>query len=44
MRDFFKTLLLVLSASAAFIIGFYVGGEKVKTRIPNFQEDTEENK
>lgn len=44
MRDLFKTLLLVLSASAAFIVGFYIGGEKVKTGIPDFQEDTEEKK
>ncbi len=44
MKDLFKTLLFFLSASAAFFIGFYMGGEKVKTRIPNFQEETEETK
>lgn len=44
MRDIFKVLLLFLSASAAFVIGFYVGGEKVKGGIPDFQEDTEEAK
>jgi hypothetical protein len=44
MKDLFKTLLLFLSASAAFVIGFYIGGEKVKTRIPDFQEDREEAK
>lgn len=44
MKDLFKTLLLFISASAAFLIGFYIGGEKVKTRIPNFQEETEETK
>ncbi len=44
MRDLFKTLLLFISASAAFVIGFYMGGEKVKTRIPDFQEETEEKK
>jgi hypothetical protein len=44
MKDLFKTLLLFISASAAFVIGFYMGGEKVKTRIPDFQEETEEKK
>lgn len=44
MKDLFKVLLLFLSASAAFVVGFYVGGEKVKGRIPDFQEDIEEAK
>jgi hypothetical protein len=44
MKDLFKTLLLFISASAAFVIGFYMGGEKVKTRIPDFQEEKEEPK
>ena len=29
MKDLFKTLLLFISASAAFVIGFYMGGEEV---------------
>ena len=44
MRDLFKTLLLVLSASTAFFIGFYLGGERFKAKIPNFQDELEEPK
>lgn len=44
MKDFFKILLLFLSASSAFLIGLYLGGEKEKAKIPDFQEDLEKNK
>ena len=44
MRDLFKTLLLILSASTAFFIGFYLGGERFKAKIPNFQDELEEPK
>lgn len=44
MKDLFKVLLIFLAASSAFFIGFYLGGEGVKSKIPNFQEDSEEDK
>lgn len=44
MKDFFKSLFLLLAASCAFCIGFYLGGEKVKSKISNFQEDSGEKK
>jgi len=44
MKDFFKTLLLILSASTAFFIGYYLGGERLKAKIPNFQDELEETK
>jgi len=39
MKSFFKTLLSVLIISSAFIIGFHLGKEKEKKKIPEFQED-----
>ncbi len=44
MKDLFKTLLLILSASTAFFIGYYLGGERLKAKIPNFQDEHEEIK
>jgi uncharacterized membrane protein (Fun14 family) len=44
MKDLFKTLLLILSASTAFLIGYYLGGERFKAKIPNFQDELEETK
>lgn len=34
-------MTLVL-ASSAFVIGFYLGQEKVVSKIPDFQEEVEE--
>jgi hypothetical protein len=42
MKDFFKVLLFLIAASSAFLIGFYLGGEGIKSKIPEFQEDSEE--
>ena len=44
MKDFFKTLLIFLGAASAFLIGLYLGGESVKSKISDFQEDLEEKK
>jgi len=44
MKDLFKTLLLILSASTAFFIGYYLGGERLKAKIPNFQDELEDTK
>jgi hypothetical protein len=32
-----------LTVSSAFIIGFYLGQEKIISKIPKFQEDSDEN-
>ncbi len=42
MKDLIKLLLILLAASSAFFIGFYLGGEGMKSKIPNFQEDVED--
>jgi uncharacterized membrane protein (Fun14 family) len=39
MKDFFKTLLAILAISSAFLIGFKLGKQKEKAKIPEFQED-----
>jgi hypothetical protein len=42
MRNIFKSVMTLVLASSAFIIGFYLGQEKVVSKIPDFQEETEE--
>jgi len=37
-----KALVTMALASSAFFIGFYLGQEKIVSRIPDFQEDLEE--
>lgn len=39
MKEFFKRLLTVLAVSSAFIIGFNLGRDKERKKIPEFQED-----
>ena len=39
MKDFFKSFLAIMFISAAFVIGFQLGKEKEKQKIPKFQED-----
>jgi hypothetical protein len=39
MKDFFKRLLTVLALSSAFIIGFNLGRDKERKKIPEFQGD-----
>jgi len=41
MKDVFKSLLAVLLFSSAFLIGFYLGEEKIKAKFPDFQEEIE---
>jgi hypothetical protein len=43
MRDIFKSLFVIILASSAFSLGFYMGKEKVMAQIPDFQEESEEN-
>jgi hypothetical protein len=42
MKDFLKVLLFLVAASSAFLIGFYLGGEGIKSKIPKFQKDSDE--
>lgn len=41
IKNIFKSIFAIFLASSAFLIGFYLGQEKIKSKIPNFQEDTE---
>ena len=42
MRNIFKSFFTLLLASSAFFIGFYLGKEKIMSKIPDFQEDLED--
>jgi len=44
MKDFLKSLFIIVATSAAFLLGLYIGEEKVKGKISDFQEDLEEKK
>jgi hypothetical protein len=39
MKDLFKSFLAIMLISAAFVVGFQLGKEKEKQKIPKFQED-----
>jgi hypothetical protein len=39
MKELFKSFLTIMLISAAFIVGFQLGKEKEKQKIPKFQED-----
>jgi len=39
MKDFFKTLLVITGVLTAFLVGFNLGKEKERKKIPEFQED-----
>ncbi|OQX51624.1 MAG: hypothetical protein B5M54_10780 [Candidatus Aminicenantes bacterium 4484_214] len=41
MKDLWKSLFTLLAFSSAFVIGFYLGKEKVLKKIPEFQEELE---
>jgi len=41
MKNILKSIFALLVASSAFYIGFYLGKEKIKSKVPEFQEDTE---
>ena len=44
MKDLLKSLFIIVATSASFLIGLYIGEEKVKAKIADFQEDLEEKK
>jgi hypothetical protein len=39
MKDFFKTLVAIIGLVTAFVVGFNIGKEKERRKIPKFQED-----
>lgn len=39
MKGFVKGLFTLLLISFAFVLGFHLGKEKVKDKIPKFQDD-----
>ncbi len=44
MKDLIKSLFIIFATSAAFLIGLYIGEEKVKAKSDDFQKDVEEKK
>lgn len=42
MKEIFKSLFVLILASSAFYLGFYMGKEKVMSQIPDFQDESEE--
>ena len=43
MKGFFKFLLAFLTVGSVFFLGFSLGKEKEKAKIPKFQEEPESN-
>jgi hypothetical protein len=42
MKNICKTLVTLFVTTSAFLIGFYLGKEKIIAKIPNFQSETED--
>ena len=42
MKNVFRTLFTIVVTSSAFMIGYYLGQEKIMGMIPKFQEETED--
>ncbi len=43
MKDILKGILTLIVFSSAFLLGYYFGEEKVKSKFPNFQEEEDLN-
>ncbi len=41
MKDLFKVFFTILIFSSAFLVGLYLGEEKVKAKVSDFQDDVE---
>lgn len=41
MKKLFKFLLIFLGFFSTFLLGFHFGKEKLKSRIPKFQDDSD---
>jgi hypothetical protein len=39
MRFFFRNLFTAMVVTSAFVIGFQIGRDKERRKIPEFQED-----
>jgi hypothetical protein len=42
MSKVLKSIFTILVTSSAFMLGLYLGKEKVRNKIPDFQEDPED--
>ena len=42
MRNILKSIFTVIITSSAFLLGLYLGSEKVMSKIPHFQDDPED--
>jgi len=42
MKNLLKSVITLALASSAFLIGFYLGQEKIVAKIPDFQDKAEE--
>ena len=42
MREIFKSLFVLILASSAYYLGYYMGKEHVMSQIPDFQEESQE--
>ena len=42
MKSLCKSLITLALASTAFLIGFYLGQEKIVARYPEFQEEQDD--
>lgn len=43
MKNICKSLMALFLTSSAFLIGFYLGKEKIVAKIPNFQSESEDS-
>jgi len=39
MKNILKSFFALFVASSAFLIGFFLGKEKMRSKIPDFQKD-----
>ena len=42
MSKVLKSIFTILVTSSAFMLGLYLGKEKVRSKIPDFQEEPED--
>jgi hypothetical protein len=41
MKSFLKSLLALFTLGGMFVLGFWLGKEKEKAKIPNFQDEAD---
>lgn len=41
MKSFVRSIITLLALGSGFILGFYIGMEKEKAKIPKFQEEAD---